>query len=81
MIANVNRIGRFTSSQIWKLMTDGRSENGLGAPAITYIEEKRAERCLGRSIDLGAHSQALTWGKVMEVVGFEQEMGSGVASN
>ena len=75
MIANVNRIGRFTSSQIWKLMTDGRGENGLGAPAITYIEEKRAERCLGRSIDLGAHSPALVWGKVMEVVGFEQEMG------
>ena len=75
MIANVNRIGRFTSSQIWKLMTDGRGENGLGSPAITYIEEKRAERCLGRSIDLGAHSPALVWGKVMEVVGFEQEMG------
>ena len=75
MIANKLRIGRFTSSNIWKLMTDGRGENGFGAPAITYIEEKRAERCLGRSIDLGAHSQALTWGKVMEVIGFEQEMG------
>jgi hypothetical protein len=75
MIANKNRIGRFTSSNIWKLMTDGRGEEGLGAPAITYIEEKRAERCLGRSIDLGAHSQPLTWGKVMEVIGFEEEMG------
>jgi hypothetical protein len=75
MIANKNRIGRFTSSNIWKLMTDGRGEEGLGEPAITYIEEKRAERCLGRSIDLGAHSQPLTWGKVMEVIGFEEEMG------
>ena len=75
MIANKNRIGRFTSSNIWKLMINGRGEEGLGAPAITYIEEKRAERCLGRSIDLGAHSQPLTWGKVMEVIGFEEEMG------
>ena len=75
MIANKNRIGRFTSSNIWKLTTEGRGELGFGAPAITYIEEKRAERCLGRSIDLGAHSQALTWGKVMEFIGFEEEMG------
>jgi hypothetical protein len=75
MIAQKNRIGRFTNSNIWKLTTDGRGDMGFGAPAITYIEEKRAERCLGRSIDLGAHSQALTWGKVMEVIGFEEEMG------
>lgn len=69
------RIGRFTSSQIYKLMTLDRSGKGFGAPAKTYIEDKRAERCLGRSIDTGAYSRDMTWGKVMEAWAFENEMG------
>jgi len=66
MVEVKERIGRFTSSQIWKLTTSDRSGKGFGSPALTYIEEKRAERSLGRSIDLGAVSQSLTWGKIME---------------
>lgn len=66
MVEIKERIGRFTSSNIWKLTTLDRSGKSFGAPALTYIEEKRAERSLGRSIDLGKQSQATIWGKVME---------------
>lgn len=66
MITNPNRVFRFTSSQMWKLATSGRGEFGFGAPALTYIEEKRAERYLGRSIDIGTDAEATTWGKVCE---------------
>ena len=66
MVDVKERIGRFTSSQIWKLMQVDRSGKDFGAVALTYIEEKRAERSLGRSIDLGKQSQATVWGKVME---------------
>jgi hypothetical protein len=75
MINSQNRIGRFTSSNIWKLTTQGRGELGFGAPAITYINEKRAERCLGRSIDTGAYSQPLIWGKIMEYYAFKFHLG------
>lgn len=66
MIEKVERMGRFTSSNIWKLTTSDRSGKYFGAPAKTYIEEKKAELSLGRSIDLGADSDALRWGRVME---------------
>ena len=66
MINTLERIGRFTSSNIWKLTTQNTKKDGFGAPALTYIEEKIAERCLGRSIDLGAVTQSLTWGKIAE---------------
>jgi hypothetical protein len=66
MVEIVERIGRFTSSNIWKLTTVGTRkmtenelkehkkqnpksmkkniDDGFGAPALTYIEEKRAHR-------------------------------------
>lgn len=66
MVEVLERIGRFTNSNIWKLTTKDRTGKGFGAPALTYIEEKRAERCLGRSVDLGKDSQSTVWGKVAE---------------
>jgi len=75
MISIEQRIGRFTSSEIFKLMTKDKSGKNFGAPALTYIEEKRAERCLGRSLDTGAYSQDMCWGKVMETWAFENDMG------
>lgn len=59
MITYESRIGRFTSSNIYRLA-------GTKAVAKTYIDEKRAERCLGRSIDLGANTQPTVWGKILE---------------
>lgn len=66
MVEILQRIGRFTSSQIWKLTTKDRSGKSFGEPALTYIEEKRAERTLGRSIDLGKSSSSTVWGEIME---------------
>lgn len=66
MNGEVKRIGRFTSSNIWKLTTLNAKKDGFGAPALTYIQERKAERFLGRSVDVGAHSQAIIWGKIME---------------
>lgn len=88
MVHVVERIGRFTSSNIWKLCTIGSRpmteeelkqwkienpksqkkniEDGFGAPGLTYIQGKKAERCLGRSIDLGKGGSATIWGKVAE---------------
>lgn len=80
MIAHTNRIGRFTSSNIWKLTTKARDGKSFGAPALTYIEEKRAERCLGRGLELGKTTQSMVWGKVLEyylhehVLGLEYKM-------
>lgn len=75
MVETVERIGRFTSSQIWKLTTLAKNGVDFGAPALTYIEEKRAERSLGRSIDLGKGSEATMWGNVMEYYCHKFELG------
>lgn len=75
MIHKTLRIGRFTSSNIHKLVSMNRSGNDVGEPFNTYVEEKRAERCLGRSIDMGAYSQEMVWGKVMEWYLFEHVLG------
>lgn len=75
MVEVRERIGRFTSSQIWKLTTTDKSGKSFGAPALTYIEEKRAERSLGRSIDLGKGSSSTVWGELMEYYCHKYELG------
>ena len=66
MIEIKERIGRFTSSNIHKLTSKDKTGKSFGEPALTYIEEKKAERTFCRSVDLGATTNDLTWGKVME---------------
>ena len=63
---NIERIGNFTSSEIWKLTTLDRNKEGFGAPALTYIEEKQIELRMGRSITTDTHSQSMAWGTFME---------------
>lgn len=60
------RIGRFTSSQIWKLMTNGRAKDSFGKPALTYIKEKIREQRLGRSVTLDVSAKPTSWGKLVE---------------
>lgn len=71
MINNEKRTGNFTSSEIAALMTTGKCALGFGAPAITYINEKRIERLLGRSIDDEKNAKPLVWGKLLESRVFE----------
>lgn len=66
MIEIQDRVGNFTSSQIFRI---------VGTPSVrdTYLKDKRAERGLNRSIDLGAYSQEMCWGKIIEAYFFLQE--------
>lgn len=72
VIENPKRVGRFTSSQIHKLMTNGDQKNGTGKPFVTYVEEKRMERRLGRSLDLGKGNSSTAWGDLIEFFLFKE---------
>lgn len=71
IITNPERIGAFTSSEIFKLTTRNKKGDGFGAPALSYIEEKKMERRLGRSITTDNGSRATLWGSLLE--GFVNE--------
>lgn len=78
---NKERIGSFTSSEIWKLTKSGKGDKMFGEKALTYIQEKQIELRLKRSISVDAHSQAMAWGKFMEnwvfhLMGMEYEITS-----
>lgn len=59
------RHGNFSSSEIHKLMTNGKSEL-FGKPALTYIEEKRFEMRLGRAIKNEHADRDALWGTLVE---------------
>ena len=63
---NPIRIGNFTSSEIFKLMKNGKEKGSLGAPALTYIDEKNMERRLGRALADDIDARELSWGKLVE---------------
>ena len=62
---------RFTSSEIYKLIKKGRG-NEFSAPGLTYIDEKRIENRIGRSLSLNAYSQVIAWGHLFEKLLFER---------
>lgn len=65
---NSSRWGKFTSSNIYKLIKEGRGKEDFSAPGLTYIQEKAIERKMQSCLDGGAHTQALAWGNFMELV-------------
>jgi len=64
---NELRIARFTSSEIWKLMTDGKKAGELGKPAQTYIKAKQYENKLQRRLNGDTFSYATSWGNFCEI--------------
>lgn len=62
----IERIGKFTSSEIVALTTNGKAKGTLGKPAYTYIDEKNWERRTGRSIKSDVTARPLSWGKLLE---------------
>lgn len=68
---NIARIGNFTSSNIYKLLTKNRKGDGLGAPGLEYIEEKNFERKLQRSLNDESNARPLSWGTLLESFAFE----------
>lgn len=69
---NPLRVGHFTSSNFHKLMSEGKAAGSYGKPFNTYIEEKRYERKLGRSLNKEANTYEMTWGKACEIYVLEQ---------
>jgi hypothetical protein len=71
---NIQRVGNFTSSQIFRLM---------GTPAVskTYISEKNIERQMGRSLEVEVYSKDMAWGsfleqRVLNLIGLEYQLSS-----
>jgi hypothetical protein len=59
------RRGRFTGSEVWKLMVDPRTKTEeVSATAMTYIREKLAETLTGITPDIS--SAAMEWGTANE---------------
>lgn len=66
MKQDTGRAGNFSSSKIYKLMTNDRSGKGLGAPALTYIYEKSLEKKLGRQLEKETTSRSASWGRFVQ---------------
>lgn len=60
------RDGNFTSSEIYRLMSNGKAAGSFGAPFYSYIEECNMERRLNRSLDNELDAKAASWGKLVE---------------
>lgn len=61
-----DRNGNFTSSEIYRLTSNGKSKGSFGVPYYSYIEEKKMERRLGRSLTEDIFSKPTTWGELCE---------------
>lgn len=66
------RFGRFTSSEVYKLMSSGKAKGSFGKPALTYIEEKNMERRLGRGLNVEQNARPMTWGSLLEGYVFDK---------
>ena len=66
------RFGTFSSSNIWKLLTNNRKGDGFGAPALKYIKQVGYEIKLGRAINVDRDSRPTSWGKFVERYVFEK---------
>ena len=63
---NKIRTGSFTSSENFRLMTNGKAEGSFGAPFYSYVNEKIIERKLGRAIGLNKGNNSTAWGLFLE---------------
>lgn len=69
MINNTNRIGKFTSSEIFKLFESNKVRN-------EYLREKQIERRLQRPIKLKSFSRSMAWGEIVEQYVFRFKVGT-----
>lgn len=65
------RHGTFSSSNIWKLMTNDRAGKDFGAQGKKYIRQVRHEINLGRAINPEKDTRPTSWGKFVEMRVFE----------
>lgn len=68
IVKNSERVGRFTSSKMYKLMGDARSKKETFSVAgLTYIKQREQERKRKKSLSVDASSLSTAWGDLMEV--------------
>lgn len=60
------RTGNFTSSEIVALTANGKAKDSFGVPFYSYVEEKKMERRLGRSLSEDVFARPLSWGNLCE---------------
>lgn len=65
------RNGNFTSSEIFRLMKNGKAKGSMSVDFFTYIEECNRERRLQRSIEVVTDARPLSWGKCVERRAFD----------
>ena len=68
----MDRVGNFSSSSIWRLMTNGRGENGVGKPFAEYVKEKVYENRLDRQLQNDSYSKSTQWGIFCERFAFDR---------
>jgi hypothetical protein len=66
LISDDPRAGNFTSSEIVALTTNGKEKGSFGAPFYSYIEEKKMERRLNRSLTEDVFAKPLSWGDLVQ---------------
>jgi hypothetical protein len=71
IILNTQRLGNFTSSNIYKLLSKAKNGKDFGAPALTYIEECNIEREMGIYLGNETSARPLDWGKHCEQFAFD----------
>ena len=75
------RWGKFTASEMYRLMTNGKTKDGLSAGAMTYVREKAAEQ-LSEFRRAEFSSAAMEWGIEHEQGAIEQfEAATGIRVN
>jgi hypothetical protein len=71
LVSDDPRAGNFTSSEIVRLTTNGKAKDSFGAPFYSYIEEKKMERRLNRSLTEDVFAKPLSWGHLCETYVFK----------
>ncbi len=72
---DITRAGTFSSSSMWKLMTNNRKGDGIGAAGLTYIKQVKYEQECGRPINKETIATSLSWGKLLEAYVYRQILG------
>lgn len=75
IIDNANRPGNFSSSNIYKLATPGKSQYGFNVAGLTYINERNIERKLGLSLKQDVYTKPIAWGDFIELWVHEKILG------
>jgi hypothetical protein len=68
----MQRVGNFTSSMIYQLMSNGRAKGSFGKPFDTYAKEKAMEELIGRDLTGEAIADPLDWGNLCEAFAYDQ---------